>query len=216
MLFRCLLGTVLLGVSAEALAEDPLSQQPHAEVAIGFMGGVRSYGNAPFAVDGKGGDRAGIEKPFDALPFQDSVVFGPRLEMRVVVTPIRVTVGYQRPYPTWNGLEGTRVTLPDGQAVAASTRGLTVDELRFGLGVEAPLGPVSPFVDLVGDIALSRADLSIDGSPVSYTSESFSLAARGGMRVQTHDVMFVEVAAEAGLVGAHDWSGHLMVGFAFF
>jgi len=215
-MFRCVVAMMMLGGSAQAIAKDQLSQEPHAEVAVGFMGGVRSSGAAPFAVKGKASGDAGLEKPFEASPFEDSAVVGPRVEMRVVVTPIRLTVGYQRPYPTWHGLQSTRVTLPDGRDVTASTRGLSIDELRFGLGVEAPLGPVSPFVDLVGDMGWSRAELAVDGSSASYVSESFSLAARGGLRVQTHDVVFVEVAGEAGLVGAHDWSGHVMVGFAFF
>jgi len=199
-----------------ALADDLLSENSHFEMSVGFMGGMRSYGAAPFAVDGKTDTLAGIEEPFVLIPFEDSAVFGPRWETRVVLSPIRMTLGYQRPYPTWTGLEGTRATGPAGEKYEVSARGLKADELRLGLGVEVPTSRVTPFVDLVGDIAWVRADLAVDGVPVQYSSESFSLATRGGVRIQTHEAAFVEVAGEYGLVGANDWSAHLMVGFAVF
>jgi len=212
---RTLWIALLLAPSA-AFADDLISENPHFEMSVGFMGGVRSYGAAPFAIEGRTDTLAGLDEPFEIVPFEDSVVFGPRWESRVVLSPIRLTLGYQRPYPTWSGLEGTRAELPDGSRVSVEARGLKVDEVRFGLGIEAPNTRVTPFVDLVGDVSWVRAELAVDGAPASFATESFSLAGRGGLRFQTHDNVFVEAAGEYGLVGANDWSTHLMVGFAVF
>ena len=199
-----------------ALAGDVMSEETHFELAVGFMGGVRSYGHAPFAIASDNVGLAGLDEPFVLIPFEDSPVFGPSWESRLVLSQIRMTLGYQRPYPTWEGLESTRATGVDGQKLAASARGLRANELRFGLGLETRSGKVTPFVDLVGDIAWVSTDLAVNGDAATYTSESFSMAARGGVRLQAADYVFVEVAGEYGLLGPNEWGAQLMVGFAIY
>jgi len=197
-------------------AGDVMSEETHLEIAVGFMGGVRSYGTAPFALASDNEGLAGLDEPFVLIPFEDSPVFGPRWESRLVLSQIRMTLGYQRPYPTWEGLESTRATGVDGQKLPASARGLRANELRFGLGLEPPTGRVTPFVDLVGDIAWVSTDLAVNGDAATYKSESFSLAGRGGLRIQAADYVFIEAAGEYGLVGPNEWGAQLMVGFALY
>ncbi len=199
-----------------ALAGDIMSEETHLEIGVGFMGGVRSYGSAPFAIASDNEGLAGLDEPFVLIPFEDSAVFGPRWESRLVLSQIRMTLGYQRPYPTWEGLESTRATGVDGEKLSASARGLRANELRFGLGLEPPTGKVTPFVDLVGDIAWVSTDLAVAGDAATYTSESFSLAARSGLRIQAADYVFVEAAGEYGLVGPNEWGAQLTVGFAIY
>lgn len=193
---------------------DTLGEEDRFELTAGFLGGARSYGWAPFAVSAPRSAPAGIDAPFEAAPFQDTLVFGPAWESRIVVQGIRGTVGVQLPFPDWEDRADHTATLSDGTAASAEARGMLAPEIRLGLGFEPRIGPVTPFVDLVGDIHLVQAELAIDDKPSTWHSRSFSLAPRAGVRVELGDAVFTEVSADYGVFGAHEWGAQWMVGVA--
>ena len=193
---------VALLLPGQAHAEE------HFELAAGFFGGQRSLGQAPFAHVSGGSGAAGLLEPFSQVPYQSSAMIGPKLELRVVPQPLRLTLGAQRVFPTWSDHDS--VTLSDGRIATAT--GLSVWDLRFGIGYEPPHRTVTPFVDLLGDAHLASSSVAIDGESVLYTSESFSLGSRAGLRVMLGEHTFIEAAGELGLVGPLGWSSHLMIG----
>jgi hypothetical protein len=207
----------LLIALAPAQASDVIGEEPHAELVVGFFAGDRSLGKAPFVQDG--GDRpiAGLDEAFAGYPLHDAVVFGPRLEGRVVVPPLRASVGWQRPYPDWE------VAVPDtseldgaGVPLVSSVRALSTHEVVLGIGLEAPTGLLVPFVDVVGVVHWATVTLEVDGVRSDYHSESFSLGGRGGVRLQVSDHTFVELAGEGSPRGPRTWGVVLGLGVAAF
>ena len=219
---RTLLSLMLLPLAA--FAEPPDSpdetkptptQEPtsHFELSMGFMGGDRDYRGAGFSYTGGAGGVVGggksLVEPLERSPFAGARVYGPAWELRQVFDRVRFTVGLQKPFTSFRLSESTSVTA-DGQQVGA--RSLSSWELRFGLGYEYQLGPVTPFVDLMGQIDWLSAELTVDQQPATYRATSFALSARGGLRIQVSKLVFVAPSAELGLTGDARWTAQLMVG----
>ena len=103
----------------------------------------------------------------------------------------------------------------NGTERSVSVRSLGTKDLRFGIGGEYPIGPVAPFVDLLGAVHWVSTTLAIDGAPVDYSSTGFAFAMRAGLRLHVRRWFFATAAAEVGLVGDETWGCELGVGFAF-
>ncbi|MFT4624777.1 MAG: hypothetical protein ACI8PZ_003440 [Myxococcota bacterium] len=208
---------IALAVAAcAALAPAAIASDAHTEWVVGFHGGTRSWGEVPFAWTGDDADGlAGATGPFDATPFQDTVVVGPALEVRQVAQPVRVVIGYRAAFPDWTGGQAPRARGQDGGRVPAAVGGAYAHELRLGLGLDGPeLGPVTPFADLMGDLTIVRAQLQLDGEPHDVVALTYALTPRAGVRVALQRGAFVELAAEAGVFGPTGLGGHLVIGFS--
>jgi hypothetical protein len=202
-------------LTSAAMASDLLGEEPHAELEVGFLVGDRSFGEVPFERADQGRPLAGLDGPFLAYPLSDSLVTGPRAEVRAVAPPLRVSLGYQRPYPDW------AVAVPDvadrdgaDVPVLTSVRALRTDEVALGLGLEAPTGVMVPFADLLGTVHRSSVALEVDGRPAHYTSEAFSLSGRGGLRLQVADHLFVQASGQATFLGPATWGASVGIGVA--
>ena len=100
-----------------------------------------------------------------------------------------------------------------GTALRVSPRSLSLWVVRFGLGGEYTFGRVTPFADVVGDIQLASADVSINGEPGTFRSSGFGFSARAGARLRIDRYLSVGLAAEYGLVGAPRYGATLLVGW---
>lgn len=204
-------------LAAAAQASDVMSEEVHAELELGFLAGDRSFGDAPFERTDAGRPLAGLDASFLAYPLKDTFVTGPRLEGRVVAPPLRVSLGWQRPYPDWQVVVPERSDVDGDRApVISSVRALHTDEVLLGLGLEAPTGILVPFADLVGTVSRSSVALEVDGRPARYVSEAFSLAARGGLRLQVDEHLFVEGSGQYGVSGPSTWGAAVGFGVAAF
>ncbi len=207
----------LLSALSAARASDVIGEETHFEVVVGFGVGDRSLGAAPFVQQDTSRPLAGLDAAFAEYPLRDALVIGPRAEARVVAPPLRASVGYQRPYPDWEqAVRDTTEVDGDGVPVVSSVRAQTTDEVLLGIGLEAPTGLVVPFVDLLGAVHLADVVLEVDGRREAYRSESFSLAARAGLRWQVSDHTFVEIAGEGAPVGPRTWGASVGIGLAAF
>ncbi|MGZ6095951.1 MAG: hypothetical protein ACXWUG_28170, partial [Polyangiales bacterium] len=169
------LSSVSLVASAAFAADsdehsDSLSD--HVAFSMGFLGAARDYRNSPFEVkSGSGAALLGPDPsaPFHQMPFDRLPVAGLRYDTRVVVSGVRMTAGFDFPFAsgtvTHANLGGVDRTL-----TLASLRPY---ELRFGIGYEAPTKKIVPFIDLLGGVHWTTANLLVDGEPVSYSSTAF-------------------------------------------
>ena len=105
-----------------------------------------------------------------------------------------------------------RATLADGRELSITE--LKPFSLRFGIGGELPVGPVAPFLDLLGSIDFTRAPLELDGDAHELEARSFGFALRAGARLHVREWFFATASAEVGLVGTTRWGAELSVGFA--
>ena len=85
--------------------------------------------------------------------------------------------------------------------------------LWVGLGGEVTFGPVTPFLDVIGAVQWTSADLSVGGQIRTWDATGFGFATRAGARVDIRDWFFVQASGEVGLVGDVTWSAALSVGF---
>ena len=180
---------------------------------MGFAGGERDYRTAGFSF-ASGADNAptfgkSLVSTFEQFPFARVRLIGPAWELRQVVDHVRFTVGLQKPFASF--------LLSDAQSTAAGgssviTRSLSVWELRFGLGTEYRFGPVTPFIDLSGQLEWLGAELTVNDGQVSYKAQTFSLMVRAGARIQLSPLVFIAPSAEIGVLGNVRWGAQLMVG----
>ncbi len=203
-------------LSTVAAAGDVIGEEAHVEVEVGFLAGDRSLGAVPFEQVGGGRPLAGLDASFRARPLSDSLVSGPRAEVRAVAPPLRVSLGWQRPYADWRVVPERAEVDGDGAAVVSEVRALRTDELVLGIGLEAPTGLLVPFADLVGTVHRSTVALAVDGRPADYASEAFSLGARGGLRLQVDDHLFVQASGQWSALGPSTWGATLGLGAAAF
>lgn len=209
------MGPLFLALMTTSAAASDVAAEPHLELSMGFHGGERTYADAPMRHTGDGADGlAAMRDPLLAWPTGRATVIGPRWESRVVLQPLRMTLGYQLAVPVYDTPQRGTTHRVGGEAVVVYPETVWAHEVRFGLGLEASRGPVAPFVDLTGDLLWLDTSLSIDGQTVAYEAMAFSLSARAGLRVHLRDHLFVEVAGERGLLGVSEWGAQLNVGFA--
>ncbi len=194
-------------------------EEERAELAWGFHGGIRSWGDAPFAfdTDHRAHGLAGAEGTYEVTPFSDTPVAGLYGELRYVGPPLRVIGGYRVTFPDWGALEPTTVKPLTGGRKRAVATGGHAQEFRLGFGYEPPIGPVTPFVDLLGDVTVVRAQVAFDGEPSDVRSTHFSLVPRAGVRIwlDKAGLSYLELAGEHAVFGPGGTAGHFGLGFSF-
>lgn len=187
----------------------------HFEVSMGFLAGQRSYTQTPFAMTGGGIDGASsLVTPFQATPYDRVNAFGLRWDARLVVSYVRMTVGYDQPFMSLRLGDGATTMPVGGVARDVQVRGIRSHDLRFGIGGEYPIGPIAPFVDIVGSVHWVDTTLAIDGASHDYAATTFGFAARGGFRLHVRKWFFASASGEVGLVGDERWGAELAVGFS--
>jgi hypothetical protein len=125
-----------------------------------------------------------------------------------------MTMGFDLPFADLGASGAPRQYTIDGAQVDIGVGRVDPYELRFGLGVEVPVGPVVPFVDLVGAVQWVDVTLASGKDTAAYESTGFGFAARAGAQLFVDDYLFVEAAGEIGLIGATVWTATLSVGFS--
>jgi hypothetical protein len=202
----------------EPLDRRALAAWDHIEMSMGFLAGQRSYTKTAFGFgDGTGAPpgAASLVEPFQHAPYDNVNVYGLRYEARLVVSYVRMTAGFDLPFSSFRlGDSGGRYDV-GGTPMDISVRSLGTKDLRFGIGAEYPIGPVAPYVDLIGSVHWVSTTLSVGGTPVDFTANSFAFAARGGIRLHVRRWFFAAASGEVGLTGDMRWGADLSVGVAF-
>jgi len=197
-----------------ATAEDPhaplddesLAAWDHFEFSMGFVGGYRRFDRMAFE-----GDPTLDPSLYRTEPLDGVQAYGLRYDVRLVVAYTRMTVGIDFPFTQYTVADTTR-TLADGrQATVARVKPFA---FRFGIGGEIPIGPVAPFVDILGSIHSVRATYDIDDVEREVKARSFGFSARAGLRLHVRKWFFASLAGEVGIVGPTVWAAELSVGFA--
>lgn len=196
---------------------EGLAEGDHFEATMGFLAGQRSYQQTSFKFDS--GDAAGIGggglvAPFNKVPFTSATVMGLRYDLRLVMSYIRMTVGFDLPFPTYKASDAQGTYTVGGAQRLVTVQSLSAKELRFGIGGEYPYKSIAPFVDLIGGVHWVSSDLSIDGYKATYAATSFAFSARGGLRAHVRKWFFAAVSGEVGLIGDIKWNAEVSVGFS--
>ncbi len=188
----------------EPLADETISAWDHFELSMGFIAGSRRYGELTY----EGSQR--YASMLDSAPFDDALVFGLRYDLRLVVSYVRMTVGVDIPFPTFDSA-ATTVMIDGMDTTLTQLRGWN---LHFGIGGEYPVGPVAPFLDILGDVGFAEAQFSSAAGDDTLNGRGFGFALRGGVRLHVRKWFFASASAEVGLVGDIRWGTELSVGFA--
>lgn len=188
----------------------------HFEISMGFLAGQRSYTSTPFSMSSSGGtDGANaLVAPFQGTPYDRVNAYGLRWDARLVVSYVRMTVGYDQPFLALRLGEGEGTYPVGGVLRDVQVRGLQSHDLRFGIGGEYPIGPLAPFLDVIGYVHWVGTTLAIDGASHDYSAVTFGFAARGGFRLHVRKWFFASASGEVGLVGDERWGAELAVGFS--
>lgn len=186
----------------------------HWEFTFGFLAGQRDYSDTNFAY-GEGEGSQGLAEPFERAPFNALDVVGLRWEVRAVLNHVRMTVGYDLPFSNFSAHATKGIYEVNGKKIEVIPQSVNPHELRFGLGAEQQLGPVTPFVDLMGAMTWSDTDMSADGKSVVYRTNSFAYTVRGGLRYYLREFFFLTACGEYGFFGNVRWNAELSAGFHF-
>jgi hypothetical protein len=117
------------------------AQGDHFEFTMGFLAGQRSYSDTSFKFEGgtaEGIGGGGLVAPFVKAPFDKTTVLGLRYDVRLVMSFIRMTVGFDLPFTTYKVSDSTGVYDINGTMRQVTVQGLSAKELRFGIGGEYP------------------------------------------------------------------------------
>lgn len=222
-----LCGVVLLAggasFAAEARDDDATVTKPEPEpdatfaweLAMGFAGTVLDPSAMPLvfqsgeAVNVPGA--TGLTAPFGGASLRQLITAGPAWETRAIQSHVRFTLGLQKPYAAFR--QGSIDA--DVDSVRVSPRSLSLWVVRFGLGGEYTFGRVTPFADVLGDVQLATAEVTVGGQPGKYTSSGFGFSVRAGARLRVDKYLSVGLAGEYGLVGTPRYGASLMVGWVF-
>jgi hypothetical protein len=187
----------------------------HFEISMGFMAGQRSYTSTPFALSsGPTEGASGLVAPFQSTPYDRVNAYGLRWDARLVVSYVRMTVGYDQPFMALQLGDGAGTYSVGGIARDVQVRGIQSHDLRFGIGGEYPIGPLAPFVDMIGYVHWVGTTVAIDGASHDYSAVTFGFAARGGFRLHVRKWFFASASGEVGIVGDERWGAELAVGFS--
>ena len=188
----------------------------HFEFTMGFLAGQRSYSKTSFkfedgAAEGIGG--GGLVAPFVKPPFDAATVLGLRYDLRLVMSHIRMTVGFDVPFPTYKASDSTAMYAVSGVQREVTVQSLSSKELRFGIGGEYAWNKVALFADLLGGVHWVDTELSIDGYTANYGAVSFAFSGRAGARAHVRKWFFASATGEVGIIGDIVWNAELSVGF---
>lgn len=191
-------------------------KRAHGELSFGYLGQWADETNRALTLESKDAppEAGRITEPFLGAPYAGSIITGPMLEARTVVSQVRFTVGFRFPFANFRPSDTVQSVDLGGTQHEVLVRSMKLWDLRTGLGFELPFERVTPFIDVLGDVQFMTTQLIIDGAPATYKGNSFSLGGRVGVRVQLSHV-FLQAAAEATAVGPQRFGGSLMAGFAF-
>lgn len=189
----------------------------HFEFTMGFLAGQRSYKDTSFKfedgnAEGIGG--GGLVKPFVRTPFDNATVLGLRYDVRLVMSFIRMTVGFDLPFPTYKVSDSTAPEDVNGTMRQVTVQSLAAKELRFGIGGEYPFKKVALFADLIGGVHWVDSELSIDGYKANYSATSFAFSGRAGVRAYVRKWFFATASGEVGIIGDLRWNAEFAVGFS--
>jgi hypothetical protein len=206
------------GVQPRSEAPDPLDRWDiaawdHFEISMGFIAGEQSLAGTAF--EHRGGATPGaaeLSQPFAERPFAHHTSLGLRYDVRLVVAYTRMTIGVDFPFAQFAPSDGTYAV--GGVDRAVSVRSINPYLLHFGIGGEIPIGPIAPFLDLLGHVRWTEAALSIDGERNVYGSTGFLFSARAGLRLHVRRWFYASVAGEIGIAPAITWQTEVSVGFA--
>ncbi|TKD13101.1 hypothetical protein [Polyangium fumosum] len=195
---------------------DGWANGDHFEFTMGFLAGQRSYSKTSFkfeegAAEGIGG--GGLVAPFVMPPFDNATVLGLRYDLRLVMSHIRMTVGFDVPFPTYKVSDSTALYDVSGTQRKVTVQSLSAKELRFGIGGEYAWTKVALFADLLGGVHWVDTELAIDGYKADYGAVSFAFSARAGARAHVRKWFFAQAAGEVGIIGDIRWNAELSVGF---
>jgi hypothetical protein len=193
------------------------AQGDHFEFTMGFLAGQRSYSKTSFKFDegtaeGIGG--GGLVAPFVKPPFDNATVLGLRYDVRLVMSFIRMTVGFDVPFPTYKVSDSTGAYDVSGTMRQVTVQSLSAKELRFGIGGEYPLKKVAFFADLIGGVHWVDTELAVDGYKANYAATSFAFSGRAGLRAYVRKWFFATASGEVGIVGDLRWNAEIAVGFS--
>ena len=193
------------------------AQGDHFEFTMGFLAGQRSYSDTSFkfeegTAEGIGG--GGLVAPFVQAPFNKATVLGLRYDVRLVMSFIRMTVGFDMPFPTYKVSDSTAPYDVSGTLRQVTVQSLSAKELRFGIGGEYPFKKVAIFADLIGGVHWVDTELAVDGYKADYGATSFAFSGRAGLRAYVRKWFFATASGEVGLIGDLKWNAELAVGFS--
>lgn len=182
------------------------------EFTMGFIAGERRYALSNFIPEAGAAVRAPLNEPFRTAPFDGVPVLGLRYELRLVVSYLRLTAGLDLPFPAYSS-EPRTYTI-GGTDHEVRVQSVNPYEMHFGIGGELPIGPVAPFLDVLGGVHWVRATVLVDGARADLLATSFAFSLRAGVRLQVRRWFFASLAGEAGLYGDVVWGTDLSVGFS--
>ncbi len=188
---------------AAARAEGP--DGDHFEGTMGFLVTREDHRDTGFTTES---NAAPVADAFRTAPYDGALGLGLRYDLRLVLSHVRMTAGFDLPFTAMGAAPPRRV---DGWEV--TPRSLQSWGVRFGLGAEYPIGPVAPFADLQGSLLHTTTTVAVNGRAVEYSATRFGFSARAGLRVRLKPWFFVSAAGEVGLLGATQWSADVGVGF---
>ncbi len=211
----------LLEVQPADEAPEPLDRWDiaawdHFELSMGFIAGVRKFDYAAFALSSESHAPGSNElvAPFEDAPFDRLTTLGLRYDLRLVAAYTRMTVGVDIPFAHYRPTDAQRVYRVGDVDRSVTVRSISPFLVHFGIGGEIPIGPLAPFVDVLGHLRWTTAELAIDGVDHTYAEHGFGFSARAGLRLHVRRWFFASLAGEAGLVGDFRWGGDLSVGFS--
>lgn len=193
------------------------AQGDHFEFTMGFLAGQRSYTKTSFkfeegTAEGIGG--GGLVEPFVKPPFNDATVLGLRYDVRLVMSFIRMTVGFDLPFPTYKVSDSTAAYNVSNTMRQVTVQSLSAKELRFGIGGEYPFKKVALYADLIGGVHWVDTELAIDGYKANYGATSFAFSGRAGVRAYVRKWFFATASGEVGIIGDLRWNAEIAVGFS--
>jgi hypothetical protein len=210
---------VLLAAADPAPQEEPnpYLADRHVEISMGFVGGVRDLSHMGFTFEDGNAESIpyaqALAAPFSAAPYGGVSVYGLGGEWRYVSRHIRITAGVQKPFASFRLSDAVGTYDVGGVQREVGTRSLSLWDFRFGLGAEYPFRYATPFVDVVGDMQVVSAYLTVDGQTADYRAWAFGFAVRAGVRLQVGDNMYLAPMGEYGIGGAVRWGAALQVGW---
>ena len=195
-----------------------LAAWDHFELSMGFIAGVRRYDHAAFTLDDTDAPvHAGaidLAEPFEDEPFDRLTTMGLRYDARLVAAYTRMTVGIDIPFAHYRPTQARASYDVGGTAREVILRDVSPFLLHFGIGGEIPIGPIAPFIDVLGHLRWTTVTLGIDGVDHTYREHGFGFSARAGLRLHVRRWFYASLAGELGIVGDTRWGTELSVGFA--
>ena len=191
-------------LATSSAAADPAPSGDHFEATMGFLATAQDHRATGFT-NGSGPALVGA---FAGTPYDQAVGLGLRYDARAVLSHVRMTLGLDLPFTSFDRAPSLRV-----DAHEVTPRSMWSWALRFGLGAEYSFGAVTPFLDLQGSAHRVSTTVNVDGRAADYEAFRFGFSGRAGLRVHLRKWFFVTASGELGLLGPTLWSADVGVGF---